>query len=86
MSQNLSTAAVMIDALRVKVTRSAIMNIFRKFYLIFKLAVKIELSYAFTIKSIQYSCKLHRAVNYPKKSGVFLLLVIICVPLKILDS
>ena len=38
-----------LGALRVKKTKSATMNIFRKFSFLFKSFVKVELSYVFTI-------------------------------------
>ena len=47
--QNTNMALFLLRAEGVKVTKSAIMNIFRKKKNFFKSFVKIELSYAFTI-------------------------------------
>ena len=49
MLQKLSSAAIVIGTLRVKETKSATMNIFLFFYFLFKLFVKVEFSYVFTI-------------------------------------
>ena len=59
------------------------MNIFRKNYFLFKLFVKIELSYAFTTNLLTTA---ENCMDLIKTGGFFLLLVIICVPPKILDS
>ena len=61
-----------------KETKSATMNIFRFFFL-FKLFVKVELSYVFTINLFTIARK--SELSY--KTGV---LVIICVPPIIIDS
>ena len=69
-----------------KVIKSAIMNIFKKKKILFKSFVKIELSYAFTINLFTTAEKcMERELSY-LKTGVFLLLVIICVPPEILVS
>ena len=47
---------------------------------------KSRIKLCFHNKSVQYSGKLHGNVNYLIKAGVFLLLVIICVPPIIIDN
>ena len=68
-----------------KETRSVTMKIFRKKYFLFKLFVKVELCYVFTIKmfSTAENCKESELSYYNR---CFLLLVIIYVPPIIVDS
>ena len=66
-----------------KAAYSVTMNIFEKFYFLFKSFVKVELSYVFTIKS---SVQLKTAWKILSNRWVFFVLsVIICVPPIILD-
>ena len=51
------------------------MNIFRNKSFLFKYFVKVELSYFFNNKNVDYSRKLHRKVNFLIKTGVFFSLV-----------
>ena len=56
------------------------------FYFLFKSFVKIELSLAFTINMLTIAETAWKSELSDKKQVVFLLLVIIWVPPKILDS
>ena len=70
----------------IKEAKSATMNIFGKEYFLFKSFVKVELSYVFTINLFTIA-ETARKSELSYKIGVcFLLLVIICVPLIIIDS
>ena len=44
-------------------TKSVTMNIFEKNSFLFKSFVKVELSYVFTIKNVEYSWKLHVCIS-----------------------
>ena len=59
---------------------------FEKNFFSFKIICKSRIKLRFHNKSVHYSWKLHVKVNYLIKTGVFLLLVIICVPPIIIGS
>ena len=86
MLQKLSSAAIVIGTLRVKETKSATMNIFLFFYFLFKLFVKVEFSYVFTINLFTMAENCTEKWLIYKNRCVFLFLVIICVPPIIIDS
>ena len=67
-------------------TKSTIMNIFRKKYFLFKSFVKIKLSYAFTINLFTIAETAWKSELSYKNRCFFLLSVIIWVPPEILDS
>ena len=69
-----------------KETKSATMNILLFFYFRFKLFVKVELSYVFTINlfTLAENCT-ETELSY-KNRCVFLFWVIICVPPILIDS
>ena len=69
-----------------KETKSAIMIFLIFFYYRFKSFVKVELSYVFTINlfTIAENCT-ESTLSYTYRC-VFLFLVIICIPPKIIDS
>ena len=62
------------------------MNIFRKKYFLFKLFVKVELSYVFTINLFTIAETARKSESSYKIGVCFLLMVIICVPPIIIDS
>ena len=69
-----------------KETRSASMNIFQKNLFSFEIICKSRIMLCFHNKSVHHSYKLQGKKDYLIKTGVFLLLVIICVPPMIKDS